>query len=358
MPVNNAAGEKAVLDPADLYENAPFGYHSVDLRGTILRMNSTELRWLGFAQQELVRRRKFIDLVPARFRGEYKNSLAALIAGAEVSELETKLVCKNGAAFDARLRIAAERDKRGLFLCTRATVIDTSAGKRAATAARMHAEQLRAMWQHIADIRQIERRSLSAALHDRLGPDLAAIALNLHIIKEQLAANSCAGVGPRLADSIALVEHSVAAVRDVAGALRLPAVDDCGLAATLRNYCERFADRTGIRVAVAAKCPAPRLHRNAEMALFLISQEALTNIMKHAGASAVCVTLAAEAKHTVLTIADNGCGFDAKSRTGSATRKLGLLIMQERLRALAGSLRIESRPGAGTRVTAKIKESE
>ena len=89
--------------------------------------------------------------------------------------------------------------------------------------------------------------------------------------------------------------------------------------------------------------------------MFRISQEALTNVLKHAKAATVHLTFAVDADSVTLTIADDGCGFDAQSRLRHASQGLGLLIMQERLRAVAGSLRIESRPGAGTRVLATVR---
>ncbi len=355
MSKNHPTREKVALDLHDLYENAPCGYHSVAADWTILRMNRTELTWLGFTEPELVGTRKFSELVSARFLGEYQHAIEALIAGREVSEIEIELVRKDGSTFDAFLRIAAVRDSEGTFLHTRATVIDITVRKAAEAEARIHAEELQAISKRVVEIQETERRSLSAELHDRLGQDLAAINLNLHIIKDQLSADSRTKIGPRLDDSIALVERTVEAVRDVAGALRPLVLDDYGLAVTLQSYGEQLAARTGIRVVVMAKGQFLRLRQEVEMALFRVSQEALTNVQRHAGAAVVRVTLAVDATSASLTIADDGCGFDAESAMDHRTRGLGLLIMQERLRAVDGSLHIESRPGAGTSVIATVR---
>jgi PAS domain S-box-containing protein len=358
MPTDDAACKKVALDLHDLYENAPCGYHSVGPDGTILRINQTELTWLGFTQQELVGKRNFAELVSARFCSEYKRALEVLNAGQDISEIELELVRKDGSMLDAFQRIAAVRDSQRTFLYTRATVIDITARKRAETEARIHAEQLRAISQRVVEIQETERRELSAELHDRLGQDLAAINLNLHIIKDQLPAELRTKVGQRLDDSIALVERTVEVVRDVAGALRPLVLDDYGLAVTLKSHGEQFAARTGIRVLVESKHPVPRLQQETEMTLFRINQEALTNVLKHAKAGMVRLTLAADAENVFLTIADDGCGFDAESRTDHRTNGLGLLIMQERLRAVKGSLRVESRPGAGTSVIARVRRTQ
>jgi len=365
MSTNDRSSEQVALDLHDLYENAPCGYHSVGPDGTILRINRTELNWLGFTAQELVGKRRLAELVTARFRDEYRRVIQALISGrhalgsaSDVAEIEIELVRANGSVFDAFLRIAAVRDGKGRFHYTRATVIDITARKLAEAELRDHAEELQAISERVVEIQETERRSLSAELHDRLGQDLAAINLNLHIIRDQLSPGSRTKVGPRLDDSIALVERTVEGVRDVAAALRPLVLDDYGLVVTLQGYGEQLAARTGIRVIVTSKGVVPRLEQDAEMALFRVSQEALTNVLRYAKAAVVQVTLAASAKVVSLTITDDGCGFDAESAMDHRTRGLGLLIMQERMRAVDGSLRIESRPGAGTSVMATIRRDD
>jgi len=365
MSTNDRASEQVALDLHDLYENAPCGYHSVGPDGTILRINRTELNWLGFTAQELVGKRRLAELVTARFRDEYRRVIQTLISGrhalgsaSDVAEIEIELVRADGSVFDAFLRMAAVRDGKGGFLYTRATVIDITARKLAEAELRDHAEELQAISERVVEIQETERRSLSAELHDRLGQDLAAINLNLHIIRDRLSPGSLTKVGPRLDDSIALVERTVEGVRDVAAALRPLVLDDYGLAVTLQGYGEQLAARTGIRVIVASKGVVPRLEQDAEMALFRVSQEALTNVLRYAKAAVVQVTLAASAKVVSLTITDDGCGFDAESAMDHRTRGLGLLIMQERMRAVDGSLRIESRPGAGTSVMATIRRDD
>lgn len=338
----------------DLYDNAPCGYHSVDAEGFVLRMNTTELDWLGHARADVIGRRRYADFVCPRGRREYRRAFESLRAKAESVDVETSLLRKDGSAFDALLRIAAVRAASGAFLHTRATVMDISARKRAETAARGYAEQLRAISQRVVEIQESERRRLSAELHDRIGQDLAVINLNLHIIKDQLPADRGARLGDRLDDSIALVEGAVETVRDVAATLRPPMLDDYGLTVTLRSHAEQFTARTGIRVDVESRNPVRRLPADVEMTLFRIGQEALANVLKHAQARRVRIALNVRRDSARLTIADDGCGFDAPARLEHHGGGLGLLIMRERLRALNGALRIRSSPGAGTRLTATI----
>jgi PAS domain S-box-containing protein len=353
--MNHAGNKAGDFELSDLYENAPCGYHSVVADGTILRMNQTELTWLGFTREELVGKRMFADLVSRRCDSDYRHTFAALSAGQNISEIETELVRKDGSTFDAFLRIAAVRDGRGKFLQTRATVIDITARKHAETEVRVYAEKLQAISRRVVEIQETERRNLSAELHDRIGQDLAMISLNLHIIKDQIPDELRTRLGRRLDDSIGLVERTVEVVRDVAGTLRPLVLDDYGLTVTLRSYGEQFRARTGIRVVVEAKQQVPRLPQEAEMALFRITQEALTNVLKHAKATRVSVMLETDSESVYLTIADNGSGFDAECESNRVTKGLGLLTMQERLRAVNGRMRMESRPGAGTKVIALVR---
>lgn len=355
MSPDDAKDEGTRIGLQELDENVPCGYHSVGPDGMILQMNATALAWLGFTHEELIGKRRFAELVCQHSVGDYARTFEALRAGTDIAELEIEMVRKDGSTFDAFLRIGAVRDPLGQLLCTRATTIDITERKRAETETRLYARQLQAISRRVVEIQESERRLLSAELHDRLGQDLAIINLNLHILKDQLSAPARSRAGSRLDDTIALVERAVEAVRDVAGSLRPLALDDYGLAATLRPYGEQFAKRTGICVVFAADQPIPRLPPQAEMALFRVGQEALTNILKHAGATEVRMTLALDGDRVGLSIADNGRGFAPPALGSRPGDGLGLLIMQERLSAVGGTLRIDSRPGHGTRVTARVR---
>lgn len=337
----------------DLYENAPCGYHSVAPDGTILRMNRTELRWLGFTRRELVGARAFVSMLSPRCSRRYLHAFDALRDGAARTGLQAEFVRKDGSLFPASLSIAALRDRDGSFVATQATVIDLSARRRAEEEARRHAARLRTMSRRLLDAQESERRRLSIELHDRIGQDLAAANLDLHLIKDQLPDSLRALVGGRLDDAIARIESTADSVRDVAGALRPPVLDAYGLAVSLRTYAEQFAARTGIRVAVDARVGASRADLHIETALFRVCQEALTNVMRHARARTVRIALERNDAETRLSIADDGCGFDAGEAGVAEHERLGILGMRERMLAVDGELIVDSAPGSGTRVVAR-----
>lgn len=337
----------------DLYENAPCGYHSVAPDGTILRMNRTELRWLGFSRRELVGARPFVSTLSPRFSRRYLRAFEALRTGAARAGLQAEFVRKDGSVFPASLHIAALRDRNGGFVATQATVIDLSGRRRAEEEARRYAARLRTMSRRIVEAQECERRRLSAELHDRVGQDLAAADLDLHLVKDQLPASLRALVAARLDDAIARIEATAQNVRDVAGALRPPVLDAYGLAVSLRTCAEQFAARTGIRVAVDTQAGAARAGARVETALYRVCQEALTNAMRHSRAQAVRISLRRSGVEVHLSIADDGCGFDASEAGVAEHERLGILGMRERMLAVGGELRVDSAPGRGTRIVAR-----
>lgn len=343
-----------VLGSRDLYENAPCGYHSVGPDGTILRMNRTELRWLGFTRRELVGVRPFVTTLHRRCARGYLRAFGALRDGAPRAELQAEFVRKDGSVFPASLCIAAVRDRAGGFVATQATVLDLSARRRAEEDARRYAARLRTMSRRLLEAQETERRRLSAELHDRIGQDLAAVNLDLHLLKDQLPVATRARVGARLDDAIARIESTADGVRDVAGALRPPVLDAYGLVVSLRTCAEQFAARTGIRVLVEDRWSGARADVDVETALFRVCQEALTNVMRHAGARLVRIALERGPTGASLSIDDDGRGFDVE-RTGLAEYEgLGILGMRERLSAVGGELLVDSTPGRGTRIVARV----
>jgi signal transduction histidine kinase len=151
------------------------------------------------------------------------------------------------------------------------------------------------------------------------------------------------------------VERTAAAIRGVMTDLRPGVLDDYGLVAALHGLGDEMAARTGIVVDVQAEELVPRLAASVENALFRIAQEALTNVMKHARASEVTVSLDAEDRVVRLVIADNGTGFElGRPQAPHDVRHWGLSAMAERALGVGGRCRVDSRPGKGTHVIVEV----
>lgn len=209
----------------------------------------------------------------------------------------------------------------------------------------------------IVEVQEGERRELASRLHDMVGQQLTALSINLNIVKRQLAAHGKSQAGSRLDDSLKIVEETTESIRDVMAELRPAVLDDFGLAAVLRWYADQFTTRTGVATSVVELGTSRRLSATAEHALFRMAQNALGNVAKHARASQAVVSLRTAPHATVLSIADDGDGFDlAALQQPGLDHGWGLMIMRERAAAIGAHLAIESAPAQGTRLVITLNE--
>jgi PAS domain S-box-containing protein len=219
-----------------------------------------------------------------------------------------------------------------------------------------HREQLRALTARLAEVDEKERRRLARDLHDQIGQRLTALGINLNVVKAQLDEERHPQLLPRLEDSLTLLKETTDRVRRVIADLRPPMLDDYGLMATLRWCAEELAARTDIRVRVRGEEPEPRLSSPVEDALVRITQEALTNVAKHAEATGATIGLSKDEDVVRLTIVDNGVGFAPDDLDRRKTPCWGLMMMTERAEAVGARCRIESEPGRGAQVIVEVPQ--
>jgi signal transduction histidine kinase len=205
----------------------------------------------------------------------------------------------------------------------------------------------------LATAQEDERRRVARELHDQMGQYVAALGLGLKCL-EDADGEPAAHVGQlhqlrQLTDRIGRVAHGLALE------LRPTALDDLGLLAALATYTEAWAGRTGVRLDFhSTGLDRERLPPAIETALYRVVLEALTNVLRHAGARRVSLVLQRTPPGVVAVIEDDGQGFDPEGAAASAAGRLGLLGMRERLVLVGGTLTIESTPGGGTTVIARI----
>jgi len=201
----------------------------------------------------------------------------------------------------------------------------------------------------LMELQDKERRALAAELHDIVGQSLSALNAELALIRQRLPQD--AETAQRIASASGLAKQSVEAIRSVMARLRPPGADELGLPAALRWHAAAFEARTAIPVSVQADENLPRPAAVVEDALLRIYLEALNNVLKHAGARKVRVALEPRDGDIVLSVADDGRGFDldAVPRPGEEGG-WGLMIMRERAAAIGAEFRVESDPDSGTRI--------
>ena len=215
--------------------------------------------------------------------------------------------------------------------------------------------QLQALSHRLVELQESERRQLARELHDRVGQNLTALSISLDILRTQTGAGDATAMRSRLDDASALLDSTAGVIENVMEELRPPMLDDYGLAPALEWYANQFCLRTGIHVAVKCEGEAHRAPATIEIALFRIVQEALNNVVKHAGASSVTIALHGSQDHLALAVTDNGAGYDPAVSPNTRRRQgLGMVTMRERAEALGGTFDIDAAPGRGTSVRIRV----
>ena len=193
-----------------------------------------------------------------------------------------------------------------------------------------------------------ERRRLARELHDETGQALTSILLGLSAVERAESAEAAHAAAGELRK---LVVETLQDVRRLAVELRPSALDDFGLAPALRRLGQTVREAGKLDVQVEARLGEERLPADVETALYRIVQEALTNVVKHAGADHVSIVVTRKPESVVVMIEDDGRGFDLAQSSGD---RLGLLGMRERVQLLDGSLVVEAAPGSGTTLIVEL----
>jgi signal transduction histidine kinase/CheY-like chemotaxis protein len=214
-------------------------------------------------------------------------------------------------------------------------------------------ERLQALSHQLLVAQEEERRRIARELHDEIGQSLTAVRINLQLVMSGAEGST---ILPYLKESDGLVDRILQQVRNLSLDLRPSVLDDLGLVAAVRWSLDRTCRRAGFQGQVTADPPEIRLPSEIATACFRIVQEALTNVVRHAGAHRVEIVLSASGAHLELVVRDDGSGLDVAAERQSALRggSLGLLGMQERVALLGGRIAIESAPGQGTTIFVRL----
>jgi signal transduction histidine kinase len=210
---------------------------------------------------------------------------------------------------------------------------------------------LRELTHHLQTAREDERQRLARNLHDDLGSLLTSAKLDAARIKPRLA-NAAPETQELLAHLVSTLNSGIALGRSIIEDLRPSALSNLGLIATLEILSRDYAERSGTQVHCALE--PVQLQPSAELVVYRLVQEAMTNISKYAQASNVWVELSAGPDQVSIAVRDDGIGFDATAKTSSA---YGLVGMRFRVEAEGGTLQIISTPGQGTHLRATLPKS-
>jgi signal transduction histidine kinase len=272
-----------------------------------------------------------------------RQSLYAKVAEQGETTYEIDVLAKDGRRVPVEVRSQAMYEN-GVMVGVQSTARDITERKLAQEGLKMFSRQL-------IGAQEDERRRIARELHDQVGQILTAVKMNLHTVQQVSQASE---VCCYIKDNIEAVDEALRLVRDLSVELRPPVLDDFGLVTALHWYVDRYTKRTGLEVDVVIDIPDKdeRFSRELETACFRIAQEALTNIVRHAQANQVRLQLVKDGGVLLLSVKDNGTGFDLERLRKRAPRAatLGLISMQERAHAAGGTIEIASANSRGTEV--------
>ncbi len=199
-----------------------------------------------------------------------------------------------------------------------------------------------------------ERRLIARELHDEVGQALTAVKLQLSLLRRAGGTHPAAAID----EARSIVDAALQSARNLSRLLHPPMLDDMGLAAAVDWYLRGFADRTGLATAFEHAGTEERAAPEIETCLFRLVQEATTNVARHAQATSCRVYLQRLPTSVVLTVEDDGRGFDPAAATNGQPGGLGLLGIKERVSGFRGVFHLETAPGAGTRITVELPALE
>jgi PAS domain S-box-containing protein len=318
----------------------------LDLDANINSWNKGAENIFGHTADEAVGRSVMMLLPEERWHEE--TAILDRIKRAEmIDHFDTVRVTKDGTLLDVSLAISPIRDGDGKIVGASKIARDITHRKRADEAIRT-----RETLQRIVEAQEGERNRIARDLHDHLGQQLTGLRLKLESIKALAVEN------PAVVNEIDRACHQASQIDTdmslLAWELRPVSLDSHGLSEALASFVREWGQSHGITAEFQCVSKNGRLGPDVETNLYRIAQEALNNILKHADAKEVSVTLNQSAKEAVLVIEDDGRGFDPAKTHSGADGGLGLIGMRERATLVGGNLEIESHDGGGTAIYARI----
>lgn len=328
----------------ELFENAKDAIYVHDLNGRYTSVNRAVEKLSGYSREEILGKH-FSHFVAPEHAEQMRGNFCKKLRQEGETTYEIEVITQDGR------RVPVEVSSRliyeeGVPVAIQGTARNIFERKRAEEALRGYSRQL-------IQAQEAERQSIARELHDQIGQVLTAIRIHLETIRDF---SHRAESTELLDDGVTLVDEAIQQVRDLSFELRPSLLDDLGLAAALRWYSDRFAQRTGLRVTTRIKLAeaTSRLPLELETACFRIVQEALTNVARHAQAKNVLIDLVPSNDGILLSIKDDGIGFNGHSWNAPSSHLLGLRGMQERALALGGKLEINSASSGGTEIRAQF----
>ncbi|MDZ4292423.1 MAG: PAS domain S-box protein [Hydrogenophaga sp.] len=320
---------------------------------SVVYANKACARLFGVAEREsLAGQSMYALLHPATHELVREKVAHALTLEEEVLAMHGKIARRDGSSRDVEMVVAALPDhSRTLVQMVISDITEQSQERQALLASR---RTLRDLAASLVDTREEERRRIARELHDELGQRLTALKLELSALE---------GIGTpcihsaRVQSMIRMVDDTVAATRRISLDLRPLMLDDLGLSAAIEWLAQETERRSGLQVALRCDPLPDLIPQKILTTLYRIVQEALTNIVRHARATRVAISMVHAGSSIELRVEDNGAGFPGKPLR-VPKKSFGLIGIRERVLMLGGELSLGNLPGGGAAMVVKLPLSD
>jgi PAS domain S-box-containing protein len=336
--VREQVATEARLHLATIVESSDDAIYSKSLDSIVLSWNAAAERTFGFAAAEMIGRSAAI-LLPDGAREEEAAILERLKAGERIEWYETTRVKKSGNPIDVAITISPLTDAAGRVVGAATIARDISEQKRVQRA-------LSSVSRRLIHAQEEERARIARELHDDIGQRLALLAVNL---------GTPPGTSSTALDTARLHRQASEIASDIQSLsheLHSSQLELLGLARAMKSFCRDFAEQQHVAVDFDDATVSSRFPSSVSLSLFRVLQEAVRNGVKHGHAPRFEVCLSEADGFLCLLVKDQGEGFDLGA--AKASPGLGLISMEERLKLVDGELSIETQPGQGTSIRARV----
>jgi PAS domain S-box-containing protein len=309
--------------------------------------NPTYENLLGYSVKETTES-SFLDFVVPEDRETVRQHYYKRLQGEQVpDEYEVRLMTRSGEPVTMEVKPCLIEYKGASA---------TMVVMRNVTERRRMEDALERMRSRLLNLLESERSKISRVLHDTIGQNVSILDFNLTTIVEMLEESSLERISGLIDNMRGVIRETGDRLRDISSGLHPRLVQELGLVAGINNLIERFKNTTGLEVKSSIEGNDLKIRENVAVNLYRIVQEAFTNIFKHSKCSSVSFEMALEDGRVSIMIKDDGKGFNLEdvSQREIDQRGMGLFIMEERAKAVGGSLRIYSEPNRGTELQVEV----
>jgi PAS domain S-box-containing protein len=322
-----------------LLDASPLAINAIDLDGRTTVWNPAAERAFGWTAREALGEQ--LPVIPPEDVDVYEERRARVYGGEVITDEQARMLCRDGSRIDVSLSVAPIYGPDGRVSGSIAITIDITERLRAFDLLRKGDDERRRLLSRLVHAQEEERQRIAADIHDDSVQVLTALALRLGMLGRKTD-------DPATLESLAEAERTarlaITRLRHLMFELRPPVLDRDGLATALRMQMEQAKQSHGLDFVLDDELETEP-DGDGRALVYRIAQEALVNVVKHAEASTVRVRLRSQGGSVLVTIADDGRGFDL---TADPTRHFGLASMRERAEMTGGWCRVESAPGRGT----------